>query len=317
MTSTTDPAAKRHPIRVAAERAGLTPEVLRAWEGRYGVVDPGRTEGGQRRYSDRDVERLRRLRLATDAGRRIGDVAPLAEEELEALVREDAEARVEARPAAVPPDAAAGLREEALEAARSLDARALRGVLGRAVVGLTPAVVIEEVVAPLMRTIGEMWESGALDPGEEHLASGVVRGVLTGMLETVGVVAGREDAPRLLVATPAGQRHEIGALMAAVIAAAEGWRVTWLGSDLPTVSIAAAARRLAPRAVALSVVHPADDAALGDAIRALAGAVAPATVLVGGRAAGAYGEALESAGAVRVGDLDGLRAELGVLAGGR
>lgn len=316
--TTADPAAKRHPIRVAAERAGLTPEVLRAWEGRYGVVDPGRTEGGQRRYSDRDVERLRRLRLVTDAGRRIGDVAPLAEEELEALLREDAEARIEARPAAIPPDAASRLREEALEAARSLDSPALRGILSRAVVGLTPAVVIEEIFAPLMRTVGEMWESGALDPGEEHLASGVVRRVLTGMLETVDVVAGREDAPRLLVATPAGQRHEIGALMAAVIAAVEGWRVTWLGSDLPAASIAAAARRVAPRAVALSVVHPADDPALVDEILALADAIRPGTtMLVGGRAAEAYEEALESAGAVRVGDLGRLRAELGLLASGR
>lgn len=310
-----DPSTKRHPIRVAAERAGLTPEVLRAWESRYGVVDPGRTDGGQRRYSDRDVERLRRLRRATDAGRRIGDVAPLSEAELEALIREDAEARVEARPPGVSSDAATALRERALAAARALDPDALRGALSRAVVGLVPAVVLEEIVGPLMRAIGEMWERGEIDPGEEHLASGVVRRVLGEMLDAVTDAGRSGDAPRLLVATPAGQRHEIGALMAAVTAAEEGWRVTWLGADLPAASIASAARRLRPRAVALSVVHPADDRALGRELADLAGALAPGPrILVGGRAAAACAEAIEAAGAVRVEDLDTLRAELGVLA---
>src|SRR6202035_4511197 len=83
----------RHPIGVVAERTGLTPDVLRVWERRYRAVEPTRTEGGQRLYSDADIERLRLMYLATGAGRGISQVARLDTEELTRLVREDAEAR--------------------------------------------------------------------------------------------------------------------------------------------------------------------------------------------------------------------------------
>lgn len=313
-----DPNDPRHPIRVAAERSGLTPELLRAWENRYGVVEPGRTEGGQRRYSDRDVERLRILRLATEAGRRIGDVADLPEDELAALVREDAEARLEARPATIPRDTTEAIRAEAMAAARALDAAGLRAALSRAVVGLTPEIVLDEVVGPLMRTMGEMWERGELDPGEEHLASGVVRRVLSEMIDAVTTEAESGPAPRIVVATPTGQRHEIGALMAAVAAAAQGWRITYLGADLPAESIVAATRRTRPRALAISLVHPEDDPETRDALERLAEAVDPGIeVLIGGAAAGSYDEALDLLDAVRIEDLEALRAELRVLDGGR
>ena len=78
----------RHPIRVVARRTGLTPAVLRAWEKRYGVVDPTRTEGGQRLYSDEDVRRLSLLRQAVEEGRSISQVVELTTEELQGLVME-------------------------------------------------------------------------------------------------------------------------------------------------------------------------------------------------------------------------------------
>jgi DNA-binding transcriptional MerR regulator len=84
-----DTGVKRHPIQVVVRRTGLTADVLRAWEKRYGVIEPGRSEGGRRLYSDRDIERLRLLRRATGAGRRISQIAGLATEELAALVKED------------------------------------------------------------------------------------------------------------------------------------------------------------------------------------------------------------------------------------
>src|SRR5687768_12427129 len=85
MSSVTDP---RHPIGVVADRTGLSPDVLRVWERRYGVVEPQRSAGGQRLYSDADVERLVLLHRATRGGHGISHVASLSRAKLEDLVGE-------------------------------------------------------------------------------------------------------------------------------------------------------------------------------------------------------------------------------------
>ncbi|HEX2188656.1 MAG TPA: MerR family transcriptional regulator, partial [Longimicrobiaceae bacterium] len=138
----------RHPIRVAADRTGLSLDLLRVWERRYGVVSPGRTEDGQRLYSDADVERLRLLRRATERGRSIGRVAKLATEELGELVREDEAARVAGAPA-VGRGAGAHL-ERAVAAVREMDPAGLETGLRRAVVALSAAEFVDGVAAPLL-----------------------------------------------------------------------------------------------------------------------------------------------------------------------
>lgn len=241
---------KRHPIRVAARRAGLTPDLLRAWEMRYEAVDPGRSEGGQRRYSDADVERLRRLRLATEAGRRIGDVVGLDDAALRRMLEEDRGAR----PAAAP-GPAADLLDECVRAVMDFDEGRLGAALSRASVVLTPNQLVENLVAPLMRRVGELWQAGEVDPAHEHMASVLVRGVLT---RVVAALPPGEPRRRLVVATPPGERHEIGALLVATSAAAAGWAVTYLGPDLPAASIIRAVLAVDARAVALSAIHTAD-----------------------------------------------------------
>ena len=102
MVRTKQDTTKRHPIQVAARRSGLSQDTLRAWEKRYGVVEPARSGGRQRLYSDQDVERLRLLRSAVEEGRRISEVANLSAKELTALVLEDrAETPVATNPAGV------------------------------------------------------------------------------------------------------------------------------------------------------------------------------------------------------------------------
>jgi methanogenic corrinoid protein MtbC1 len=245
---------KRHPIRVAARRAGLTPDLLRAWEMRYEAVDPGRSEGGQRRYSDADVERLRLLRLATEAGRRIGDVVELNDPALRQMVEEDRGARPLAGPAPKPALAAA-LLDECVRAVTNFDEARLGAALSRASVVLTPNELVEGLVGPLMRRVGELWQAGEIDPAHEHMASVLVRAVLT---RVVAALPPGEPRRRLVVATPPGERHEIGALLVATTAAATGWAVTYLGADLPAASIVRAVLAVDARAVALSAIHPAD-----------------------------------------------------------
>jgi methanogenic corrinoid protein MtbC1 len=304
---------KRHPIQVVVRRTGLTADVLRAWERRYAAVEPRRSRGGRRLYSDADIERLRLLKRAAAAGRSIGQIASLATDRLAALVREDetqdAGEATPARPRA--PSAAARHVEQALAAVTDLDAARLRVVLSRAAVALTAEEFLEQVMEVVLQRIGAGWHAGELGIAHEHLASSVVNHVLGTMVSSA---SGRDAAPAIVVATPSGERHELGAMMAAAAAAAAGWKVVYLGADAPADSIVMAADRHAPRVVALSVIHPQPGADITREVELLRERLPKdVTLAVGGSG---ITPALERAGAVRVSDLPGFRAFLDKLADG-
>lgn len=317
---------KRHPIQVVARRTGLTPDVLRVWEKRYQAVTPARSPSGRRLYSDHDVEHLLFLRRATLFGRSIGQIAHLPPEELRAMVIADEEIATRApRPAHTERKAAkadiVGERGAISKATttqpylatclahiRELDAAGLEAALARAAVDLSRPVLMEQVLVPLLHSMGDLWRDGSLRIAHEHLASAVVRTFLGALREGF---QSRKSAPGLVATTPAGQLHEFGALLAAATASSEGWRITYLGPNLPAEDIAAAAKQLGARAVALSIVYPADDVHLGDELRKLRlGLGEDVVLLVGGRAAVTYGSVLDRIDAIRLDDMAGLRTEL-------
>lgn len=258
-----------HPIAVVAERTGLSQDVLRVWERRYEAVHPRRRPGGQRYYSDDDIQRLALLRAATQAGRSIGLVARLPTEALAALVAEDAAARGRRAPAtSALPDTADRTDdvEAALGMARALDARALDESLRRSAAAMGVSPFIETVGGPLLRRVGEEWHAGRLSPAPEHLVSSILHDIVAGTMRSIPQ---RNGAPRVLIATPAGDRHAIGAALAGAAAAIEGWNVLYLGADLPAREIADAARTAAVRVVALSLVYVDDPARVLGELRAL------------------------------------------------
>jgi MerR family transcriptional regulator, light-induced transcriptional regulator len=297
--------APRHPIGVVASRTGLTPDVLRVWERRYGIVEPTRTESGQRLYSDADVERLRLLQQATAEGRSISHLADLSTAELQALVDADsAAAAPPVEPVGAPADADAWIAL-ALERTTRLDAPGLEQLLRRLAAVWGTSVFLESLAAPLFRRIGEEWHQGRLKPAHEHLATAVMRGVLTSLSSEL---APPTSAPRLVVATPVGERHEIGALLVAAAAAAAGWRLTYLGAELPAAEIAAAADQCGARAVAVSVVLPGADVDVVAELRELR-LLLPSHVdlLVGGGGATELRDILQAPGIVWPGGLPELR----------
>ncbi|MEO8337476.1 MAG: cobalamin-dependent protein [bacterium] len=287
--------AARHPIAVVAARTGLSPDVLRVWERRYAAVIPTRAPDGQRLYSDEDVERLRAMRAVAEAGRAIGQVARLSTEDLQQIMREDAAARAEA------PATATDLRvedavTEALLHARALDAPKVEAVLRRAAALLGTAVFLEQVTVSLLRRIGEEWHAGRLTIPQEHLVSSVVHTLVMGVMHDV---APGGDAPRVVVATPAGERHAIGAALAGAAAAAQGWRVIFLGADLPAADIATCATDVDAQLVALSVVYVENRADMLAELRALR-SMLPARIgmIVGGAGANVLRVDLERLGVV-------------------
>jgi DNA-binding transcriptional MerR regulator/methylmalonyl-CoA mutase cobalamin-binding subunit len=242
----------RHPIGVVAQRTGLSQDVLRAWERRYGVVRPTRGPDGERLYGDADIERLRLLDAAVRGGRRIGQVARLSTAALATLVARDEQQRPRAEPHAAPDADPAALVRGALDSARALDAAALDATLRRAAALLGVPPFLERVAVPLLRTVGDEWHAGRLTTAQEHLASSVVHDIAAGAMRTV---ARGDGAPRIVVATPAGERHVIGAALAGAAAAVEGWNVIYLGADLPAAEIARAAIEGEARLVAVSIVY--------------------------------------------------------------
>jgi DNA-binding transcriptional MerR regulator/methylmalonyl-CoA mutase cobalamin-binding subunit len=307
--TTTNEDQARHPIGVVAERTGLSLDVLRVWERRYGVVAPERDASGRRVYTDADVERLRLLSRATAAGRSIGQLAKASTEELRELVRADEAARWTAgRGPKADSGEADALAAEAMARVGALDGAGLEAVLRRAAVLLGAVEFLEGVVAPLFRRIGEAWHEGRLSVAQEHLATGVARAEVSRLARSFPVAPG---APVLVVATPAGERHEVGALLVAAAAAVEGWRVAYLGADLPAPEIAGAVRETGARAVALSSVYVADAEVVGSEIEALR-RLLPAEVplLLGGAGVAALAGHLGGDGAIRVGGLADLRSRL-------
>lgn len=307
-TSTTPPMPEDsgYSMKAVARMTGLTPHAIRVWEKRYGAVTPSRTETNRRLYTGEEVERLRLLRRATQEGHSIGRIAHLPNDRLAALISGTAPP-----PAApVSPEGRAEPEEylnRCLQAALDLDTDALASALHQASASMSRFALMEEVVMPLMERIGDRWREGALRVSHEHLTSSVVRsflGSLNGMHPS-------ESAPRLVVATPAGQLHELGALVAAVTAAADGWRVAYLGPNLPAEEIAGAARQSGARAVALSIVYPGDDPYLGGELvklrRSLPEGVA---ILAGGRSSPDYEPTLQKIGAHYIADFREFRASL-------
>jgi DNA-binding transcriptional MerR regulator len=239
----------RHPIGVVRARTGLSVEVLRAWERRYAVVSPTRTGNGHRLYSDADIERLGLLHRAASSGRSVSALSALSNTDLQRLVDEDAE-RASSRPT-LP----GSYRDQAMAAVRDLAPAQLEAILRRALLSLGAFTFLEEVVPPLLVDIGEEWHAGRITVAHEHAASATLLqllGWLTRSLEVPG------EAPRVLLATPRGERHAFGAMMAAAAAAHDGWHVTWLGPDLPAEEIAAGVEHSGAQVVALSAANNVD-----------------------------------------------------------
>jgi len=267
-----------YPLRAAARLTGLSGAVLRAWERRYGVVQPLRTAGGSRRYRASDLERLRLIKAVVDAGQRIGQVARL---DLEELRR-----RVHVSAAETPRG-----REDVLRALARLDVAEAERLLSLELSSRGPSRFALEFAHPLVREIGDRWAGDRLCIAAEHLASHLLR-VLLGSALRPGSHALR--GPRVVFATPSGERHELGLLMAALVALGAGANPLYLGVELPAPELARVVSETRARALALGVVTL-DEAGARTQVRAIRSEIpAEASVWVGG------------AGAARVSDLPGV-----------
>lgn len=221
-------------VKTVSELTGIPRSTLIAWERRYHLFEPGRSEGGYRLYSDAEVDILRQLKARVDAGLSISEaIARLA-------------------PVAEP-------RVDGEEPWRPL----LRQLLAFDRVAATPALRrfealpfeagIATVWAPVLREVGRLWEVGEITVAQEHFVAGVAREHLIGMLHSLD--AGTGGGPRAILACFPGEQHDLPLLMAAVRLALRGWRIVWLGADVPVADLCAATAQDEPDVLCLSTTR--------------------------------------------------------------
>lgn len=242
----TNPPAPGYPIRAVARATGLSVDTLRAWERRYGAVQPSR-EGRGRSYSEADIARLRTLAQLVDRGHAIGSIATLPDTSLRALVTGGVGSAPVAGAPLVPPPLT-----PLTDALDRYEFEAMERALNRFATVLPVPALVFDVVIPLLRQVGQRWEAGTLRPAQEHLISASIRSVLGGLLRT----AVRPVATPIVFAGPAHERHELGLLAAALLAASAGHSALYLGPDLPGDEIAEAAARADARVIVLAVTLP-------------------------------------------------------------
>lgn len=299
--------SRRHPIRVVSRRTGLSPHVIRVWERRYGAVSPSRTPSNRRLYGETDIRRLILIRHLVANGHGVGQVAKLATRSLLHMASRE---QMSLPSAPIPGGRIAGqsppaMIQSAVERICELDAAGLERLLFQCATTFSKPVLLEKILCPLMRELGEGWAEGRYRILHEHMASSIVRGLLVHLEQTHSL---RNGGPGLIVATPSGQLHDIGALMAGLVASMQGWHVVQLGANIPADEMAVAAEMIRARAVAISLVSPRGDAGVVAEIRRLR-ALLPDSVymLAGGRALASYKGALDEVRARSFPDLTSFR----------
>ncbi|HVY26507.1 MAG TPA: MerR family transcriptional regulator [Polyangiaceae bacterium] len=268
----------RYRIGTLARLTGVTTHAIRIWERRYKALTPNRTPGGARLYSDADVQRLRLIKKLLERGYTISAVASL---EMDALLRL---APSDAVPLAGSPNPelqsrARALIDELIASLAELDLERASRALMQATNTFSPHGLVTDVLAPALDEIGVRWESGDICVASEHAASAMLRTQLGALLAAQPV---NGKAP-VVCTTPAGELHELGALLAAVVIAMHGRRAVYLGANLPADQIAQAARLSKAGSVALSIVGLAPDEARREVEAVCRALPAGVEVLIGGR----------------------------------
>jgi DNA-binding transcriptional MerR regulator len=220
-----------------ARRTGVSPELLRAWEQRYGLLQPTRTAGGFRLYRAADEARVQRMQSLVSGG--------LAAAQAARLVLSGGEPTRPTVPAsATTLEGATGDLTASLD---RLDEQAANTALDQLLATYTVETVLQEVIIPYLHRLGERWATGEVSVAQEHFASNLLRGRLLGLAQGWGQGRG----PGAILACVPGEQHELGLLVFGVALHRRGWRITYLGTDSPIGPVADISRSVVPAVVVL------------------------------------------------------------------
>jgi DNA-binding transcriptional MerR regulator len=227
-----------------SRRLGVSDHALRAWERRYGVLQPIRSAGGYRLYSQTDEIRIRRMQAHIAAGMSAAEAARAA--------------LSEAPDPAQPEDTGtsytglAGAAHALAQSVDNFDEPAAQATLDRLLCDFTVEIVLREVVLPYLHELGERWAQGRTTVACEHFASNLLRGRLAGLARGWGDGHG----PRAILACAPGEQHDIALLAFGIVLHRSGWRVSYLGADTPVGDFVHAVSKSRPDLAVLAAVAP-------------------------------------------------------------
>ena len=218
-----------------SRRSGVSPELLRAWERRYDLLNPMRSAGGLRLYAAADLERVRAMQRHLAEGLAAAEAAALA-----------------SRSAEPTPSASAldDLRRELEVALLAFDEPRAQAIIDSLLAAATLDTVLSKVLIPYLHDLGEGWERGEVSIAQEHFASSVLRGRVLGLARGWD----RGLGPRVLLACAPGEQHDLGLICFGLALRERGWRIGYLGADAPIESVASAALAFQPEVVVVSAV---------------------------------------------------------------
>jgi MerR family transcriptional regulator, light-induced transcriptional regulator len=244
---------------------GLSVDVLRAWERRYGLLRPRRSAGGFRLYSSQDEDTVRAMIAQIDRGFPPAQAAKLA---LAQPTSSNSLARPP-RPAGTDADGALTLaRSDLFTALTEFHGSRAHQLIDELFAGFTADAVLSEVVLPCLADLGDGWERGDVTIAQEHFASNLLRERLLGLARPWD----RGNGPRAILACPPDERHDIALICFGFVLGRSGWRITYLGADTPIATLAEAANALEPDLVVIASIMDGRLAAVAPAIRELAAA---------------------------------------------
>ena len=296
-----------HGIKVATTLTGLTDHVIRVWEKRYNAVTPERTDTNRRLYSDTDISRLQNLSKLVKHGCAISNIAKLSDTELDALIES-----IAGTPA--PPQAPEKTEQTnkfilaATDAIKKLDQNTLERVLDKAALQLGYSGLLEFIIIPVMQQVGEDWFNGLITTAAEHAATSFIKEYLT---HSVRSFTADENAPLLVVTTPAGQLHDLSAYVGSCQARKAGWKVVYLGASLPANEIASSIASVNAAALLMSIVYPLDDSKLpGELIQLRKQCSDNLPILIGGSGLKNYSQPLSDINAITLSTISELAPQL-------
>jgi DNA-binding transcriptional MerR regulator len=219
-----------------ARRVDVSPELLRAWERRYGLLQPIRSDGGFRLYTSDDADRVFRMKGALDEGLSAAEAAR--------------KALVDARPTETFLDDA---RRQLVEATHAYDEPGVHAVLDDAFARFALETVLRDLILPVLRELGGEWERGEIEIGQEHFATNVVRERLLAL----GRHWGRGGGPLAILACPPSERHDLGLIAFGLVLRSHGWRILFLGADTPLDTLTRASETTTPQLVVVASMDPA------------------------------------------------------------